>query len=68
MHRVVVELDRKLTEGELLIYRDGKLESVEVHELLPDLAKAKEDILSLTERIAELQQTIADLARIVKEK
>lgn len=68
MKRVVFELDKNLTEGELLIYRDGMIKSVDVHEVLPDLRKAKEDIALLKKNIAEMRQTIADLAKIIKEK
>ena len=68
MHRVVLELDKKLVEGEILIYKDGRLESVEVHRLLPDLKEAIETIEAQGREINELKQTIANLAKIVKEK
>ena len=40
--KITLELDKNLTEGELLIYKDGIVKSVEIHELLPELLKLKE--------------------------
>ena len=68
MKRIVLELDEKLCDGELLLYKGGKIKTVKVHDLLPDLKKAKKDIAELREEISELKQTIANLAKIVKEK
>lgn len=42
--KVTIELDKKLTDGELLIYKNGKIHSIEIHELLPELKLMKEDI------------------------
>lgn len=66
--RVVLEIDKNLVEGEILVYKDGMLKSVEIHELLSDLLKAKNDIIAINEEIADIKQTIANLAKIVKEK
>ena len=40
--KITLELDRNLTDGELLIYKNGIVKSVEIHELLPELQKIKE--------------------------
>lgn len=40
--KITLELDRNLTEGELLMYKNGIVRSVEIHELLPELQKIKE--------------------------
>lgn len=64
MNRVVLELDNKLLDGELIQYKDGKLVSVEVHELLPELKQ----LVVLSDEISQLKQTISELAKIVKEK
>ena len=40
--KITLELDRNLTEGELLMYKNGIVKSVEIHELLPELQKIKE--------------------------
>jgi hypothetical protein len=61
---VVFELDKVLVDGEILIYKDNKLKSVEIHQLLPELDKFND----LQRQIDELRQTIANLAKIVKEK
>ncbi len=42
MKKITLELDKNLIEGELLIYKDGVVKSVEIHELLPELLKLKE--------------------------
>ena len=59
MKKVTLELDKKLVEGELLIYKDGKIKSVEIHELLPEL-------LTIGKDIRDLKQTIVELAKLVK--
>lgn len=59
--KVVLELDKKLKDGELLIYKDGIIKSVEIHELLPELKKLKNSIKVTNDRINEL-------AILVKEK
>lgn len=45
--KTVIEIDKKLKEGEILVYRGGKLQSVEIHELLPELKTMKSDIKEL---------------------
>lgn len=68
MIRTVIELDKKLREGEILIYRNGKLETIEIHELLPDLKDARERIEALEAETLDMKQSIAELAKIIKEK
>lgn len=63
-NKIILEVDKNLVDGEILIYKKGKLKSVEIHNLLPEL----EDIKANKNEINELKQTIANLAKIVKEK
>lgn len=65
--RAVLELDRNLVDGDLIMYKDGELYSVEVHDLLPDLQEAKEAIEALNGSVADLRKAIAELAKIIKE-
>ena len=62
--RVVLELDHNLRDGELIIYKDGKLKSVEVRELLPEL----QEIEALKAQIQKNNENIIKLAQIIKEK
>ena len=66
--QVFIELDKKIVDGELLIYKDNMLKSVEVHQLLPELKGILNDIQALKNENDQLKQTIANLAKIVKEK
>ena len=66
--QVFIELDKKIVDGELLIYKDNMLKSVEVHQLLPELKGILNDIQVLKNENDQLKQTIADLAKVVKEK
>lgn len=65
--RAVLELDRNLVDGDLIMYKGGDLYSVEVHDLLPDLQEAKEAIAALKESVRDLQRAVAELAKIIKE-
>lgn len=66
--QVFIELDKKIVDGELLIYKDNMLKSVEIHQLLPELKGILNDIQALKNENDQLKQTIANLAKIVKEK
>ena len=66
--QVFIELDKKIVDGELLIYKDDMLKSVEIHQLLPELKGILNDIQALKNENDQLKQTIADLAKVVKEK
>lgn len=66
--QVFIELDKKIVDGELLIYKDNMLKSVEIHQLLPELKGILNDIQALKNENDQLKQTIADLAKVVKEK
>lgn len=61
MKKVVLELDRMPLEGEILIFRDGKLQSVEIHELLPELKIMKQDIKKLQEFKEDADTKIKEL-------
>lgn len=62
--KIILELDKNLVDGEILIYKKGKLKSVEIHNLLPELQNIEKN----KQEINELKQVIANLAKIVKEK
>lgn len=68
MRKIILEIDRKLQPGEILFYDGNSVASVEIHQLLPDLKEAKDEIAGLKAELAETKQTIAALAKIVKEK
>ena len=68
MKRIVFELDKQLNDGELLIFKNDKIQSVRIRELLPELKELRHKTAELESEIADLKQTIVDLARIVKEK
>lgn len=63
---IVLKLNKKLTENELLMYKNGEICSVEIHELLPELKEAKEKIAKQGKEIAELHEIIINLAKIIK--
>lgn len=64
MKKVVLELDKNLIDGDIMIFKNNKMCSVEIHELLPELKRLDES----ESRIKVLEQTVANLAKIVKEK
>ena len=66
--KIVIELDKRLNEDEILIYKDGKVKSVEIHELLPEIIDIKQDIVDIKQNIAVIRKTISDLAKLIKEK
>lgn len=68
MRKIILEIDRKLKPGEILFYDGNSVASVEIHQLLPDLKEAQDEIAGLKAELAETKQTIAALAKIVKEK
>lgn len=55
--KTVIELDRNLKEGELLIYKDGKLQGITIRELLPEL----KDFPHFKERLKEAEDKIREL-------
>lgn len=68
MRKIILEIDRKLRPGEILFYDGNSVASVEIHQLLPDLREAQDEIAELKAKLAETNRTIAALAKIVKEK
>lgn len=68
--KIVIEIETNLRNGEILQYvsKTQTLRSVEVHELLPDLKEAQKTIEIQGKKIAELEQTVANLAKLIKEK
>lgn len=68
MRKIILEIDRKLRAGEILFYDGNSVASVEIHQLLPDLKEAQDEIARLNAELAKTNQTIAALAKIVKEK
>lgn len=61
MKKVVIELDRKLMDGELLIYKGDKLCGVTLGELLPEYENALNKIHTLEEEIENLKQQVREL-------
>lgn len=59
--KTVIEIDKKLKEGEILIYKDGKLRGVEIHELLPELKTIKADIKALQDFQVDADAKIKEL-------
>ena len=62
--KIILEIDSKLVDGDILVFKGGKVISKEIHELLPELKKIKK----LENEVEELKQTVVNLAKIVKEK
>ena len=61
--KIVIEVDEKLRDGELLVYKDGIVKSVEIHMLLPELKKIQKN----EEKINELENQCKELVQLVKE-
>lgn len=68
MKEVVLPLDKSLRDGELLIYKNGKVYSVEIHELLPEFKRLDKRLDEIDERIKKNDNSIVELAQIIKEK
>ena len=68
MKQAIIPLDKSLKEGEILIYKKGKLYSVNIHELLPELARMNERLEELDKKITNNKESIVSLAQIIKEK
>ena len=68
MRQAIIPLDKSLKEGEILIYKKGKLYSVNIHELLPELVRMNERLEELDKKITNNKESIVSLAQIIKEK
>lgn len=68
MRQAIIPLDKSLKEGEILIYKKGKLYSVNIHELLPELVMMNERLEELDKKITNNKESIVSLAQIIKEK
>ena len=55
--KTVIELDRKLREGEVLVYKEGKLHGVNIRDLLPELKDfvKKDDLEPINKSLRELR-------------
>lgn len=60
MKQITLKLDKNPVEGELLIFKDGIIKTVEIHELLPELLKLPE-IDELKTRIEVLEAKVKEL-------
>lgn len=67
-HKIILEVDHNLKEGEILQYKNGVVRSVAVRELLPELADLKSQLATLVEityrtsaDVGHLQQQVAEL-------
>ena len=67
MRKMILEVDNKLMEGEVMIYHNGKVASTEVHRLLPDLKTLKNKVAELENEIEQLKNNLVELAKVVKE-
>ena len=65
--RIIIDTKDDLVEGEILQFKDGKIRSVEIHELLPDLTIAKRTIEIMDRVIGRLESRIVELEAKVKE-
>lgn len=59
--RIVLELDKKLDDNELLMYRNGQIVGVNIYTLLPAYLNALNDIETLKNDIAELKAQVREL-------
>lgn len=65
--KIVLEIKSNPMDGDILVYNQGSLEPVEIHDLLPDLRKAKQDLIKQGKEIDDLKAQVADLIKKVKE-
>lgn len=61
MKKVVLELDEKLLEGELLLYKNGKIRSIGIFEMIPEYKQALKDIKELQDKVNDLQDKVKEL-------
>lgn len=66
--KIILDVDGKMNDGEVLYYKDGAVKAIDVRQLLPELKDIEADLASCKASIAEIRQTLAELAKIVKEK
>lgn len=67
MKKVVIELDKNLTENEILIYKNGKLLSVDIHELLvPEIIKLRELEQNILQYQEEVNKNLNTMAKAIK--
>lgn len=59
--KVVLELDKQLKDGDLLIYRNGKLCGITINELIPELKEIKLNIKGLQEFQKDADAKIKEL-------
>ena len=58
--KIVIETNKPLVDGELLLYKNGKIETVSIHELLPEYAE-------LLNRVSVLENNNRELNTLVRE-
>lgn len=66
--KIILDVDGKMNDEEVLYYKDGAVKAIDVRLLLPELKEIQADLESCKASIAEIRQTLAELAKIVKEK
>lgn len=59
--KIVIETNKPLVDGELLLYKNGKVETVNIHELLPEYQHALENIEALKADTAKLTKLVKEL-------
>ena len=59
--KIVIETNKPLVDGELLLYKNGKVETVSIHELLPEYQHALETISAQGDAIKHLAKLVKEL-------
>lgn len=65
--KIIIEIENKMNNGDVIVYKNGSYKSIEIHELLPDLMRAKQNIAILENKVAELELKVEVLVAKVKE-
>lgn len=67
MSKLVVEIEGKINEGDILVFRNNKFIAIKVKELLPEIKTLREILYENTEAIEKLEKKIYGLEIKVKE-
>jgi len=67
MIRVVLEMEKKPRDGDVLVYKNGRLIGTDCHVLLPDLKEARDDIREVQTQVQQLKHDVGEMAKALKE-
>lgn len=67
MSKLVVEIEGKINEGDILVFRNNRFIAIKVKELLPEIKTLREILYENTEAIEKLEKKIYSLEIKVKE-